>query len=186
MGETEAMAPDYTREAMQLRLTDEQRMLVHAVRRFVQDEIVPLERDLDPDAYELPREHHDRLVHMTKAMGLYQMGLPKEYDGAEVDVITRVLLTEEMAQHRAGLYHPCYDVFGEDPPAHLYFGTERQKEEYLWPVIRGEKRWFLGLTEPSGGSDPARAIQTRAVKDGDDWVINGSKMFSSWADRADF
>lgn len=171
---------------MDLQLTDEQRMIVHAVRRFVQEEIVPLERELDPDAYELPREQHKRLVEMAKAMGLYQMGLPKEYGGPGVDVVTRTLVTEEMAQHRAGLYHPCYDVFGEEPPAHLYYGTERQKEEYLWPVIRGEKRWFLGLTEPSGGSDPARAIQTKAVRDGDEWVINGSKMFSSWADRADF
>src|SRR5438105_7263700 len=111
MGETSAMAPDYTREAMQLHLTDEQRMLIHTVRRCGQEEILPLERELDPDAYELPREQHERLVAMTKAMGLYQMALPKEYGGQEVDVITRVLLTEEMAQHRAGLYHPCYDVF---------------------------------------------------------------------------
>src|SRR2546428_1639546 len=130
---------------MQLHLTDEQRMLIHTVRRFVQEEIVPLERELDPDAYELPRDQHERLVAMTKAMGLYQMALPKEYGGQEVDIITRVLLTEEMAQHRAGLYHPSYDEFGEHPPAYLHFGTERQKEENLSPDIPGEQRCLLGL-----------------------------------------
>ena len=53
-------------------------------------------------------------------------------------------------------------------------------------MLRGEKRGFFGLTEPSGGSDPARAIRTRAVKDGSDWIINGSKVFISGADKADF
>ena len=78
-------------------------MVIHSVRRFVQEEIIPLERELDPDAYELPAEHHKRLVEMTKAMGLYQMGVPKEYGGPGVDVLTRTLVTEEMAQHRMGL-----------------------------------------------------------------------------------
>ncbi|MFQ5382664.1 MAG: acyl-CoA dehydrogenase family protein, partial [Dehalococcoidia bacterium] len=68
----------------------------------------------------------------------------------------------------------------------LFEANDDQKERYLYPTLRGEKRGFFGLTEPSGGSDPARAIRTSAVKDGDDWVINGSKIFISGADRADF
>ena len=171
---------------MELRLTDEQKMIIQTVRRFVREEIVPLERELDPDAFELPKAQTARLTAMTRAMGLYMMGVPTEFGGAGVDIVTRTLVNEEMAQHRAGLYHPCYDVFGEEPPAQLYFANEYQKERYLYPSIRGEKVSFLGLTEPSGGSDPARAIQTRGVNDGDEWVINGSKMFNSWADKADF
>jgi acyl-CoA dehydrogenase len=97
-----------------------------------------------------------------------------------------VLVTEEMSQHRAGLYAPCYGVFGHGPPGQLYAATPAQKDKFLYPVLRGEKRSFLGITEPSGGSDPARAIQTRGVRDGDEWVINGSKIFNSGADTADF
>ena len=171
---------------MELKLSEEQRMIIHNVRRFVREEIVPLERDLDPDAFELPVREQQRLTAMVKAMGLYQMGIPRRYGGPGVDMITRTLAAEEMSQHRAGLYHPSYDVFGEEPPPPLFEATDYQRERYLFPLIRGEKRVFIGVTEPSGGSDPARAIQTKAVRDGDEWVINGSKMFNSWADRADF
>ncbi|MFB2351248.1 acyl-CoA dehydrogenase family protein, partial [Priestia megaterium] len=68
----------------------------------------------------------------------------------------------------------------------LYEANDDQKQRYLFPTLRGEKRGFFGLTEPSGGSDPARAIRTKAVRDGDDWVINGSKIFIAGADVADF
>ena len=63
---------------------------------------------------------------------------------------------------------------------------EEQKEKYLYPTLRGEKRGFFGLSEPSGGSDPARAIQTKAVQDGDDWIINGGKLWISGADKAQY
>jgi alkylation response protein AidB-like acyl-CoA dehydrogenase len=91
-----------------------------------------------------------------------------------------------MGQHRAGLYVPCYGVFGAAGLAQLYEASADQKEKYLQPMLRGEKRAFFGLTEPSGGSDPARAIKTRATKTNDGWVINGSKVFISGADKADF
>jgi alkylation response protein AidB-like acyl-CoA dehydrogenase len=100
--------------------------------------------------------------------------------------VTRVLMAVEMSQHRAGLYMPCYGVFGSAGLAQLYEATEAQKQKYLHPMLRGEKRGFFGLTEPSGGSDPARAIRTRAVRDGSDWIINGSKVFISGADKAHF
>jgi alkylation response protein AidB-like acyl-CoA dehydrogenase len=171
---------------MELKLSEEQRMIIGAVRRFVREEIVPLEADLDPDGYQLPKADRQRLTSMTREMGLYQMDVPEEYGGPGVDLKTQVLVTEEMSQHRAGLYAPCYGVFGQGPPGQLYAASDRQKAKYLYPVLRGEKRSFLGITEPSGGSDPARAIQTRAVRDGDEWVINGSKIFNSGADTADF
>ena len=171
---------------MNLEPSEEQKAIVAQVRRFVREEIVPLEDNLDPDASELPAEDHARLVAKVKAMGLYGLDIPAEYGGAGVDLVTRTLMAVEMAQHRAGLYVPCYGVFGAAGLAQLYEATEEQKEKYLRPMLRGEKRGFFGLTEPSGGSDPARAIRTRAVRDGDDWVINGSKVFISGADKADF
>ena len=171
---------------MDLALTDEQRLIVDMVRRFVRDEVVPIEDGLDPDADTLPPAQFDKLVAKTKEMGLYGLGIPPEYGGPEVDLVTRSLIAMEYSQHRAGLYAPCYGAFGGAGLAQLYEATEEQKEKYLYPTLRGEKKTFFGLSEPSGGSDPARAIQTRAVQDGDEWVINGTKLWISGADIADY
>ncbi|MDP6566203.1 MAG: acyl-CoA dehydrogenase family protein [Alphaproteobacteria bacterium] len=171
---------------MDLELSDEQRLLVEQVRRFVRQEIEPLEAQMDPDASELPADDRLRLIELTTQMGLYNMDVPEEYGGSGLDLVTRTLLAMEMAQHRAGLYAPCFGVFGGMGLAQLYDANDDQKERYLFPVLRGEKSGFFALTEPSGGSDPARAIQTRAVRDGDDWLINGQKIFISGADKGDF
>ncbi len=171
---------------MEFQLNDTQRLLVANVRRFVREEIVPLEADLDPDGFELPAEHRERLIGMTKAMGLHNMAVPEEFGGGGIDVTTQALLHEEMSQHRAGLYATCYGVFGGAGMAQLFDAPDDIKEKYLYPTLRGEKHGFFGLSEPSGGSDPARAIQTKAVKDGDDWVLNGSKLWISGADSADY
>jgi alkylation response protein AidB-like acyl-CoA dehydrogenase len=169
-----------------LNLTEEQTLIVGMVRRFVRDEIIPLELNLDPDASELPAEERDRLVGLTREMGLYGLGIPPEYGGPEIDLVTQTLIAVEISQHRAGLYAPCYGAFGGAGLAQLFEATDAQKERYLYPTLKGEKRGFFGLSEPSGGSDPARAIQTRAVQDGDDWIINGSKLWISGADKADY
>jgi len=171
---------------MQLQMTEEQSLIVAMVRRFVREEILPLEMNLDPDADKLEEADEARLKEKTREMGLYGMGIPPEYGGPDLDMVTTTLIAIEMGQHRAGLYAPCYGVFGGAGLAQLFEANDDQKERYLLPTLRGEKRGFFGLTEPSGGSDPARAIQTRAVKDGDDWVINGSKIFISGADQADY
>ncbi len=171
---------------MEVLMSEEQRMITQAVKRFVREEVQPLERDLDPDAVELPPGELDRLKGIVQQMGLYHIDVPEDYGGPGLPLTTRGLVAEEMSQHRAGLYLPCYGAFGSAGLAQLYDATDDQKDRYLHPMLRGEKRAFFGLTEPSGGSDPARAIQTKAVKDGDDWILNGSKLFSSGADRADF
>ena len=171
---------------MEVLMSEEQRMITQAVRRFVREEVQPLERDLDPDAVELPPGELDRLKEIVRGMGLYHIDVPEAYGGPGLPLTTRGLVAEEMSQHRAGLYLPCYGAFGSAGLAQLYDASDEQKERYLYPMLRGEKRAFFGLTEPSGGSDPARAIQTRAIKDGDEWVLNGSKLFSSGADRAEF
>jgi alkylation response protein AidB-like acyl-CoA dehydrogenase len=106
--------------------------------------------------------------------------------GPDIDIVTQTLIAMEISQHRAGLYSPCFGAFGGAGLAQLYEANEDQKQRYLYPTLRGEKRGFFGLTEPSGGSDPARAIRTRAVKEGDHWIVNGSKIFISGADVADY
>ena len=172
---------------MDFMLTEEQTMIVDMVRKFVQQEITPLEANLDPDADELDPETLAKLVEKTKKMGLYGLDTPPQYGGPEINMVTRTLLAIECSQHRAGLYSPCYYAFGGARQAQLFEATEAQKVKYLYPMLRGEKRVFFALSEPSGGSDPARAIQTRAVRDGNDhWVLNGTKLWISGADRADY
>ena len=145
---------------MDLELSDEQKLIVDTVRKFVRNEIVPLEADLDPDGSELDPADHDRLVAQVKKMGFYGLDIPVAYGGPDVDIVTRTLMAIEMAQHRAGLYTPCYGVFGGAGLAQLFEANEDQKQRYLYPTLRGEKHGFFGLTEPSGGSDPARATST--------------------------
>ncbi|MBT6277349.1 MAG: cyclohexanecarboxyl-CoA dehydrogenase, partial [Chromatiales bacterium] len=171
---------------MDLSLTEEQRMIVDIVRRYVREQVAPLEDKLDPDAEELPPEDFARLTALTKDMGLYGLDTPPEYGGPEIGLVTRTLIALEATQHRAGLYAPCYSTFGGARQAQLFEASEEQKQRYLYPMLRGEKKVFFGLSEPSGGSDPGRAIQTRAVRDGDEWVLNGSKLWISGADRADY
>ncbi len=151
------------------------------VRDYIQNEIVPIEQDLDHDAIDLLREDFDRLTPKTKAMGLWCMGVPEEHGGAGLSLFAGAVLEEEMVQHRAGLYRPAYGTMGSGPPDIVWMGTDYQIETYGLPTVRGERKGWFAITEPSGGSDPARAIETRAVRDGDDWVINGSKIFISGA-----
>jgi len=166
--------------------SSEQQMLIDQVRRFVREEIIPLEAKLDPDAADLEPEDYKPLTEKTKAMGLFGIDIPKEFGGPDIDIVTRVLLAIEMAQHRAGLYVPCYGTFGGAGLAQIFEANEDQKERYLYPTLRGEKKPFFGLTEPSGGSDPARAIQTKAERKDNGWVLNGAKLFISGADRAQY
>jgi acyl-CoA dehydrogenase len=171
---------------MDFEMSPEQALIIDQVRRFVREEVVPQEARLDPDASRLEPEDQARLVEIVRRMGLYGLGIPPEFGGPDVDIVTQTLIAIETSQHRAGLYSPCFGAFGGAGLAQLYEANDDQKERYLFPMLRGEKRGFFGLTEPSGGSDPARAIRTRAVRDGDDWLITGSKIFISGADGADF
>ncbi len=171
---------------MDFSLTEEQKIILENVRRFVREEILPLEEKLDPDATQVGPQDQERLVSKVKDMGLYGLGIPPEFGGPEIDTVTHSLIAMETSQHRAGLYAPCYGAFGGAGLAQLFEASAAQKEKYLFPTLRGEKRGFFALTEPSGGSDPARAIQTRAVREGDDWILNGAKIFISGADKADY
>ena len=97
---------------MDFSLTEEQTIIVDMVRRFVRDEILPLEMSLDPDADEVSPETLTQLTEKTKAMGLYGLDTPPEYGGPDIDMVTRVLIAIECSQHRAGIYVPCYGAFG--------------------------------------------------------------------------
>ncbi|MBN1382443.1 MAG: acyl-CoA dehydrogenase family protein [Deltaproteobacteria bacterium] len=167
-------------------LSDELKMFQDTIRKFVKNEILPVEHKLDPDAIEFPKEEIERLREKTRAMGMYQPAAPVEFGGAGLDFFANTLFMEEVSKHRQGLYNAGGGVFGYAVNPILYMGTEEQKEKYLKPCIRGEMRGCFAITEPSGGSDPARAIRTRARKTDRGWVLNGSKTWISFANQAKF
>ena len=115
--------------------------------------------------------------------GWLTMHWPKEYGGQEVSPIRSAILNEEMSYHRA----PGRDIFGVRmlAPTLMIYGSEEQKERFLRPVARGEVQWCQGYSEPGSGSDLA-SLQTRAVSDGDDYVVNGSKIWTTMAHQADW
>src|SRR5438445_269940 len=160
-------------------LPDELRLLRDQVRRFIREEIIPLEQRLDPDAPGIPDEDFERLSAKTKAAGLWALGAPEQYGGGGLDTFSMSVVLEEMSQHRMGLYSPGCGVFGRYPPPAIWAGSKAQIEKYAVPTVREGWRTFFAITEPSGGSDPAGAIQTRAERRGDTWVLNGRKVFIS-------
>ena len=114
--------------------------------------------------------------------GWLTLAWPKEYGGRGATHMMQLIFAEEMAYHRA----PGRDIFGTRmlAPTLMIHGTEEQKLEHLPPIARGETQWCQGYSEPESGSDLA-SLQTRAIEDGDDFVINGTKIWTSQAHRAD-
>ena len=155
---------------MSIVLTDEQKQMVSTIRDFVARDVVPYASDLE-HADEYPSE----MVEKVKEMGLFGALVPKEYGGLGLDNVTFALIIEELCKGwmslsgTLGSHSIMTSVIAN-------FGTDDQKERFLPAIASGERRGGVGLTEPEGGSD-LQSIRTRAVKDGDDYVINGAKMF---------
>ena len=108
---------------------------------------------------------------------------PKEYGGAGLSVMQQFIFNEEMAEARAP--RPGGIAIGMAGPTLITIGTEAQQQEHLPPILSGESIWCQGYSEPGSGSDLA-SLQTRAIKDGDDWVVNGQKIWTSGAHKADW
>lgn len=169
-----------------LDLPGELKLFLGSVREFMRREVLPVEEPLDPDAIEFPPEEVARLQAATKELGLFLPSTPEEYGGPGLGFFAHTLFMEEISKHRQGLYNAGGGAFGFPVNPILYAGTPEQKERYLLPCLRGEKRGCFAITEPSGGSDPARAIRTRARKTDSGWAINGSKLWITHAGQADF
>ena len=167
-------------------LDDDLVALRDLVRKFVATEVRPLEEGLDPDALELPPEDLSVVQAKAQQAGLWCIGSPGEYGGANLTLLQQAVVAEEAARCRMGLESTAAGAFGYDPPSVIFGGTTEQISEFAVPAISAGQKTFVALSEPEGGSDPARSIRTTAERDGDDWVINGSKMWISGADTADW
>ncbi|WP_091532906.1 acyl-CoA dehydrogenase family protein [Fontimonas thermophila] len=161
--------------------TEEHETLRRQARRFVEQEIIP-HVDRWEAAGELPRSLH----RAAAAAGLLQIGFPEAYGGIEVpDLFYLIVLTEELARAGSGGVIASLMSHGIGTPPIVHAGTHEQKQRFVTPVLAGEKIAALAITEPSGGSDVAN-LKTRAERDGDHYIVNGSKTFITSGMRADF
>jgi len=152
-------------------LTKEQEMIRKEVRKFAQSEIAPIALELDENEAFSPE-----LTRKMGEIGLFGMFVSEVYDGQEMDYISYIIAVEEIARvdGSQAATIAAGNSLGIGPL--YYFGSEAQKKKYLPKLCRGEALWGFGLTEPTAGSD-AGGSKTTAVKDGNEWVINGSKIF---------
>jgi len=167
-------------------LPEELRMLQETTARFMKTEVKPIDDKMPYDAVSVPRDLLAPLQAKAKALGLWCIKSPREYGGAGLSTLGAVVVTEEATKCRMGAYVPACGAFGSDPPVVIFNGTRDQIERYAIPAIRDGHRTFFAVSEPSGGSDPARAIRTRAEKRGDRYILNGTKFWISLAEGADW
>lgn len=160
-------------------------MLGDTVRRFMTDVVLPVEDSLEHDAAGPPADQLLELQRRAQDLGLWALQTPAEFGGAGLGVLGQCVVQEEAAQCRMGAFFPALGAFGGNPPSVLLSGTPEQFEKYARPIIEGKAgRPFTAISEPSGGSDPARAIRCRAVRDGDEYIVNGTKMWTTHAGTA--
>jgi len=167
-------------------LSDELTQLRTVARDFMRREIAPAEDKLDFDAYQLPPDVLSAVREKARRAGLWCVASPAEYGGSEMSLLAQCVVAEEASQCRMGAYTPAAGAFGWDPPNVIWKGTQEQIDKYAVPIVSSGGKTFVAITEPSGGADPARSISTTAVRDGDQWVINGTKVFISAADSSDW
>lgn len=168
---------------MYLRLTDEQKMVQKTIRRFVEKELIPLENDCLRNEREgkpsLPAGKLKELQLKAKEAGFWGINTPEEYGGANLGQMMIAIVLMEVSK----TFVPFQ--FGGGADNILYYGNEEQKEKYLIPTINGDKKSCFAMTEPGAGSD-TRNIKMTAVKDGNEWVLNGEKTFITGGNEADF
>jgi alkylation response protein AidB-like acyl-CoA dehydrogenase len=159
-----AVATPYTEK------TDEQRAITEMVRQFVDEQVIPIAEEYDHED-----KFPDQVVAQMRELGLFGVTIPEEYGGMGLDLTTYAMIVEELSR---GWISVSGIVNTHFIGSYLLrkFGTDEQREKYLPKMATGEIRAAFSLSEPGLGSDVA-AISTRAKKDGDGWVINGTKMW---------
>jgi acyl-CoA dehydrogenase len=166
-------------------LPEDIRMMRHTISEFVRREIVPAETEaLRQDLRELPPEVVKKLQPRARQAGFWYLDTPEAYGGGGLPTFPYVVAYEVAARHAFCFPDPGCGVFGYDLPNVLHNGTQAQREKYLRVSVDEARQWFFAISEPSGGSDPARAIQTRARRVGNCWILSGRKMWTSRADVA--
>ncbi|MFZ4605845.1 MAG: acyl-CoA dehydrogenase family protein, partial [Caulobacter sp.] len=172
---------------MDFQLAEEHQMLKDLVAKFVRDQLIPLEpavlaRDAAGEAVALTAEERAPIDAVSKELGLWGLDAPEDVGGADLPMVAMVGVYEEM-----GKTITPYVLPPDSPNLRMLMATvnEEQRVQYLAPYVAGEAISAIAISEPGAGADPAGMI-TKAVRDGDDWVINGRKIWISKAKEADF
>ena len=172
---------------MDFELAEEHRMLRDLVQKFVRNELVPLEgavmaREAAGQGAYLSPEERAHLDRVSKDLGLWSLDAPEAQGGMGLPHVALVAVNEALGSTVA-----TYTLPPDSPNLQMLAATAkgRQIDEYLAPYARGETISAIGISEPGAGADPA-GMQTKAVRDGDDWVINGRKIWITRAAEADF
>ena len=172
---------------MEFELSEQDRMLKELVHRFVKDELMPLEagvlaREAQGKGLGLEAGERKRLDEVSHKLGLWGLDAPEDIGGSDLPAVSLVGVNEEMGRTVAP-----YTLPPDSPNLRMLMATvtPRQREAYLEPYVRGETISAIGISEPGAGSDPAAMI-SRAERDGEDWVLNGRKIWTSRAAEADF
>ena len=168
---------------MHLRLTEEQKIVQETIRKFVKEELIPLENEVLRNEREgkpgLSPEKLKELQLKAKEFGFWGINTPEEYGGANLGQTMLAIVIMELSK----TFVPF--TFGGSADNILYYANDEQKQKYLIPTINGEKKSCFAMTEPNAGSD-TRNIKMSAVKDGNEWVLNGEKTFITGGNDADF
>ena len=164
---------------MDFELSDEHKMFRKTVRDFAEREIAPLIDEAE-EKQKFPLE----LVPRAREVGLLGVGFPEEYGGSGGDMVMICILCEELSRVCSGIGVGLFSI-AMGPGAISALGNEEQKRKYLPSALKGEKVFALGLTEPNAGSDLS-AIETTAREDGENYILNGSKIFITNGTFADY
>lgn len=164
---------------MEFSLSSEQEMIIDTVRSFVEQELYPHEDEVEKTNH-IDASLAESIKQKAINLGLYATNMPVEYGGGGLDTLTLCLLEKELGKANFGLQYIV-----ARPSNILMACKDEQIDKYLVPTIRGEKVDCLAMTEPNAGSD-VRSMKCRAERDGEYFVINGSKHFISHADMADY
>lgn len=156
---------------MDFNLSKEQEMVRDLCRVFAKNEIIPVAEELDKTG-QFPYEIWKKMANL----GICGIPIPEEYGGGGLDWLSMIIAIEEIGRGDASLGNSLLDSVTLPMNLLYTFGTEEQKKKWLIPLATGEKIGAFGLTEPQAGSDTS-AIQTRAVLEEEEWVINGTKQF---------
>ena len=165
---------------MDFSLSEEQRLLVATIRSFIQDELRPLEAEVEETGY-LADDVASAIRAKSQALGLYAVNIPAEYGGGGLSVLDWMIAEEQFGRTSDILIRRAFGNVYEI----LLEGTKAQIDDYLLPAVRGERTFSVAFTEPEAGSDAA-AISTSAERSGDGWVLNGAKHFISDGLYSDF
>lgn len=158
---------------------EQTRAVVDLVRRLVEQYQMPLERRM-LRGEQLTLKDYEPGMHAAKEVGLRALRAPPEFGGAQLSLVDRLAAIEENSRCLAPLRFDGHTFQS------LFALTGAQKERYLDPILEGRKHWSFAQTEPGGGADPTRAVATTARRDREGWVINGSKIWITAFDEADF